>query len=100
MYYYSNEQAEELKNKFEAWIGKKAHVGSGRTEILKQIHILSKKSRNPFTKNRKLFRVSFEFENKRRISANRFLQYNSQQFSKGTTSTNQYTLLFLNHSHT
>lgn len=78
--YYSIERAEDLRKKYSSWIGKRAHVGGGRTEVLKHISIQSKKVSS--SGNEKvLYRVQFEFENKT-FNSHQFLKHNSQQFGR------------------
>lgn len=75
--YLKIEEAEELKKAYSSWIGKKAHVGKGETDTLLAIHVKPKNNLNTGRPAEQLYRVEFEFVNKKRFSAIEFLFYNS-----------------------
>lgn len=75
--YYKIEEAEEFKQRFSSWIGKRTHIGGGVTETLKAIVITPKRILKPTHHNQKLFKIEFKFENRKRLSAYEFLFYNA-----------------------
>jgi hypothetical protein len=81
--YFRIEEAEELKKMYSSWIGKRAHIGKGRTDTLKAIVIKPKSDSLP-QKNKELYMIEFEFQNRVKFSARQFLSHNSlMQVRKG-----------------
>jgi hypothetical protein len=75
--YYSLREAEEFKNRFSSWIGKKSHIGQGVTETLASIEIKQKKIVKPTRNSDMLFRIEFVYENNHKLSAHDFLYHNA-----------------------
>jgi hypothetical protein len=75
--YLKMEEAEELKRTYSSWIGKRAHIGKGQTDTLQAIHVQPKRTFKGHRPGKELYRVEFEFSNKKRYSAIEFLFYNS-----------------------
>ncbi|MGZ3884360.1 MAG: hypothetical protein ACXVPQ_11075 [Bacteroidia bacterium] len=75
-HYFRLPEANELKQTYSSWIGKKAYVGGGKMETLKDIIIKPSKDIIVFGKSEKGHAVYFEFENKKRLSAYSFLIVN------------------------
>jgi hypothetical protein len=73
--YLTIEQAEELRRKYNSWIGKNAHIGKGVTDTLLGIHLVPKIHYKE-TEAERLYRIEFEFRNQKRYSAAEFLFYN------------------------
>jgi hypothetical protein len=76
MFNYNLEQAEKLKKEFNSWLGKTAHIGKGKTEILKAIEVKPKRDMNWKKKPLQTYMVEFHFENNQKFSAAEFLFYN------------------------
>jgi hypothetical protein len=89
LYYYKLEEAEELKRLYSSWIGKKAHIGSGKTAMLKSILIKEKRNFSPLRKEEDLYRVVFEFDTGHRLSGHEFLFFNGFIFSFASGNRNQ-----------
>lgn len=75
-YYYKLNEAEEIKQTYSSWVGKKAHAGKGILATLTDIIIKEKRSRDKIQAE-KNYRVIFEFENKKKFAAHEFLKINS-----------------------
>jgi len=77
--YLKIEEAEELKKAYSSWIGKKAHIGNGVTDTLKKIIIRRKRPNEGLkvSNGEKVYRIEFEFESEKKLSAVEFLFYNS-----------------------
>ena len=73
LFYYNLEKAEEIRQTYLSWIGKKAHVGNGISATLENITIRAKKEMNPRNSTDELYKVEFQFENKKCFSAHEFL---------------------------
>lgn len=84
-HYFTLAQAEELRKIFLSWIGKKAHIGAGYHETLKDIAIREGQEQIP---SEKRYLVEFIFENNRSFGAYEFsvnngLKPSSQLFFEG-----------------
>jgi hypothetical protein len=75
-YYFNANDAREFKSNFNSWIGRKAHVGNGKTLTLQTIDIREKKQYKTNKDPEKLYRVEFCFENNKRLSTYELLFYN------------------------
>jgi hypothetical protein len=76
MSYYSLDDAMDLLNTFASWIGKKAHVGDGSTEMLKAIEIKESSRIVKAIAPEKKYAINFRFENKKVFTAKEFLEMN------------------------
>jgi hypothetical protein len=74
LFYYRLEEAEKIKETYNSWIGKEAHIGKGLTGKLKSIIIKPKQKLN--IREEKLYSVEFEFNTNRKFSAHEFLFHN------------------------
>jgi len=75
--YFKIEEAEELKKMYSSWIGKRAHIGMGMTDTLKDIIIKPKNSNMPENEKEEYYVIEFEFQNRMKFSARQFLLHNS-----------------------
>jgi hypothetical protein len=76
LYYHKLDEAEELRRSYASWIGKRAHVGNGRTAILLAISIKQKRNLNASKQAEELYRIQFEFDTSHKLSSFEFLFYN------------------------
>jgi hypothetical protein len=76
MNYYSLEDAKEIMNTFTSWIGKKAHVGDGTTEVLKAIEIKESSRVVKALAPQKKYMINFRFEGRKKFAAAEFLRVN------------------------
>jgi hypothetical protein len=74
--YYCLEDAREILTTFTSWIGKRASVGDGTTDILKSIEVKESTRIARTLAPEKRFSVNFKFENKKRFTAQEFLKAN------------------------
>jgi hypothetical protein len=77
LFYYKLREAEMIRNKYMSWIGREAHIGGGRTAILKSISIKLKKGKAGENTVEDLFKVEFEFAENKKFSAYEFFYCNS-----------------------
>jgi hypothetical protein len=77
LYYYKLKEAEELRQTYVSWIGKKAHVGNGITSVLKTISVKPKRHFSPLKKQKELYRILFEFDGGYKLNTYEFLFHNS-----------------------
>jgi hypothetical protein len=76
MRYYKFEEADSLKQTFSSWIGKLAHTGGGKVDILENISIRPKESRSLSKSATEAYVVQFEFKNSGNVNAFEFLKNN------------------------
>jgi hypothetical protein len=72
--YYSLREAEEIKQTFSSWIGKKAYTVCGKQEVLKNIII--KPVHLAANRLKVNFSIDFEFENRNVCASTEFLSVN------------------------
>lgn len=69
-------EANELKQTYSSWIGKKAYMTDGKMETLQSITVRPSGDISIRGQHEKGYVVDFEFANKKRLSANEFLEAN------------------------
>lgn len=73
---YKSEDAENLKKTYSSWIGRGAHTGHGKTQVLKDIIITKHQLERPL-EDTAIYKVEFVFENGDTLNSYEFLNYNS-----------------------
>ncbi|MGZ3900244.1 MAG: hypothetical protein ACXVO9_01555 [Bacteroidia bacterium] len=73
---YKFDEAETLKKIYSSWIGRDAHTGYGKKQVLKDIIITQHKLQRPLA-DAAIYKVEFIFNDNNVLSAYEFLSYNS-----------------------
>jgi len=74
--YFKSGEAEALKQTYVSWIGRDAHTGKGKKQVLKNIIITECTLHKPF-KGETSYKVEFIFEDNSVLNAYDFLVFNS-----------------------
>lgn len=82
LFYFKREEAERLKDTYSSWIGKQAHTGKGKKQVLININIVQRKLYKG-SRDASNYRIEFLFDNNVTLSAYEFLFYNSLVASGG-----------------
>jgi hypothetical protein len=81
MLYFNLEQAENIRNTYSSWIGRKAHIGNGSTDFLTDIQLKPRHEFRPF-RSEKLYSIQFVFEGGQKFFAHDFFLYNGLMMTK------------------
>lgn len=82
MLYFNLEQAESIRNTYSSWIGRKAHIGNGYTEVLTDIQIKQKREFKPFRTSETLYSIRFHFQGGQKFYAHDFFLHNGLMVTK------------------
>jgi hypothetical protein len=63
-HYHTYTEAQEIRQSYLSWIGKKAHIGMGRQEVLKDIAVKIGNAISVGEKPEQAYYLEFAFENK------------------------------------
>jgi len=78
-YYYTLNEAQQLKQRLSLWINRSAHLGNGEYSIVTEITILPRKTLFKQDPEHQTFYLEFRFVNSKKIDASHFLLCNEPE---------------------